>query len=58
MSNAEKMVSVQRGLLMEAEASLRASGMAVTLSADIREHLDHAGALREARMIWPNCEVE
>ena len=39
MSNAEKMVSVQRGLLMEAEASLRASGMAVTLSADIREVL-------------------
>lgn len=42
MSNAEKMVSVQRGLLMEAEASLRASGMAVTLSADIREVLDQS----------------
>lgn len=24
----------------------------------MEEHLDHAGALREARMIWPSCSVE
>lgn len=24
----------------------------------MEQTLDHAGALREARLIWPNCEVK
>lgn len=59
MSNAENMVSVPRALLMEAEASLRASGMAVTLAADIRKVLDQPAEQRQDEPVaipaWNYC---